>query len=268
MNSCPLAQSSILFASKMSDYPDYSDSLKYSVEIPKPDLTGFRMVLKVGTKKGTIFAYYNSSSEQVVLNLNEDKWFLQSDESIYESLKKVLCDSTEYLRIKEEQIWLVSKDGTKHKLDDSRSIDKLDSACWFWYDRYITGSDMYCEVYYEIHDTYEHIYRSHKYEHISPFGTSTEYQPEYSIKILTPAVELPKIAEVQTSKGQLNVYMQKQIYLELNGQWYAQPDNYTAESIASVLEVSVASLQSDTKSFLGTYWSKLTDVPIKVTITV
>ena len=65
-------------------------------------------------------------------------------------------------------------------------------------------------------------------------------------------------AYYKTPNGKINVYMdlqKKNILLEVNEkEWFYQSDDYTAESLAKVLEVPLKDL-SATDGFLGKYWS-------------
>lgn len=236
----------------MDCYPDHTP--EYSVQIPKPDVTAdMKHVAELNTSEGPISVYYLEATEQVLLEVNKTTWYIQPDTPVDDSLKAIF---NRWPYIQNEELYFTNITTCKKtKIDSGRMIDNF---TYFWWSQLSSWSG-----------------NDHIYEATLRFGKTLDVseKPEvcsepFSVNIPKPPSVPPKIAEVETPKGNINVYMdleKKTVLLELNEkEWFYQNDDYTAESLAKVLEVPLTNL-SATDGFLGKYWSSFKE-PVKVIV--
>lgn len=236
----------------MDCYPDHTP--KYSVQIPTPEVTAdMKHVAELRTSEGNITVYYLEATEQVLLEVNKTTWYIQPDTPVDESLKAIF---NRWPHIQDEELYTMNiTTSKKTKSECSRMIDDFTE---FWWSQLSSWSGK------------EYIYEA-TMRFAKPLDVSEK--PEvcsepFSVNIPKPPSVPPKIAEVETPKGKINVYMdfqKKNVLLEVNEkEWFYQNDDYTAESIAKVLEVPLTNL-SATDGFLGKYWSSFKE-PVKAIV--
>jgi hypothetical protein len=236
----------------MDCYPDYTP--KYSVQIPKPELTAdMKHVAELNTSEGSITVYYLEKTEQVLLEINKTTWYIQPDSPVDDSLKAIF---KKWPHIQDDELYvknIITEEKTKVR--SYRMIDDFTECWWSQQSRWSRKEYIY-----------EATMRFGKPLDVSE---NPEICPEpFSVNIPKPPSVPPKIAEVETPKGKINVYMdleKKNVLLEVNEkEWFYQNDDYTAESIAKVLEVPLTNL-SATDGFLGKYWSSFKE-PVKAIV--
>jgi hypothetical protein len=230
------------------DYYDYTP--KYSIQIPKPELTAdMKRIAEFKTNNGPIIVYYLKKTDQILLEVNKITWYIQPDAPVDDSLKAIF---QQWPYIQDDELYFT--DVTTCKKTKVVCHRMLDDFTEYWWSRLSgwRGNDIY-----EATITFGKYLGDSEKPEICPEG--------FSVNIPKPPSLPPQIAEVETPKGIINVYMnpdRKSILLENNKELFYQNDDYTAESIAKVLDVPLKSLSAP-DGFLGRYWSSFKE-PVKV----